>query len=190
MRSVSRKLLRPAEVVAPVVSAEASYRVIVDLDQQSLPAFGRDFPLGADMTLKANIVFDRRSLLDWVLDPLRSLRGGAVMTARALWARRLPDIRQSEAAECGLACLAMIAAYHGQQIDLGSAAPPLSGLAQGHDAGRASSRRQSASDLAGRPLRLEPVSLARLRLPAILHWDMTPFRRPEADARNGLAVDP
>ncbi|MGC1407551.1 MAG: HlyD family efflux transporter periplasmic adaptor subunit [Acetobacteraceae bacterium] len=78
VRSVSRTLLRPAEVVGPVISAEASYRVIVDLDQQSLPAFGHDFPLDADMTLKANIVFDRRSLLDWVLDPLRSMRGGAV----------------------------------------------------------------------------------------------------------------
>jgi hypothetical protein len=30
------------------------------------------------MTLKANIVFDRRSLLDWVLDPLRSMHGGSV----------------------------------------------------------------------------------------------------------------
>jgi membrane fusion protein len=75
---VSRTLLRPAEVVGPVVSTEASYRVTVNLDQQSLPAFGHDFPLDADMTLKANIVFDRRSLLDWVLDPLRSMHGGSV----------------------------------------------------------------------------------------------------------------
>src|SRR5476651_2019641 len=31
---------------------------------------------------------------------------------------RLPDIRQAEAAECGLACLAMIVGYHGRHIDL------------------------------------------------------------------------
>ena len=31
---------------------------------------------------------------------------------------RLPDIRQAEAAECGLACLAMIAGYHGRYMDL------------------------------------------------------------------------
>ncbi|MHB1615741.1 MAG: cysteine peptidase family C39 domain-containing protein, partial [Metallibacterium sp.] len=29
------------------------------------------------------------------------------------WGRRLPVILQSEAAECGLACLAMVASYHG-----------------------------------------------------------------------------
>lgn len=31
---------------------------------------------------------------------------------------RLPVIRQTEAAECGLACLAMISSYHGHRIDL------------------------------------------------------------------------
>jgi len=30
----------------------------------------------------------------------------------------LPVIRQAEAAECGLACLAMVASYHGHRIDL------------------------------------------------------------------------
>ena len=32
----------------------------------------------------------------------------------------LPLILQTEAAECGLACLAMIAGYHGHQIDIGT----------------------------------------------------------------------
>ena len=31
---------------------------------------------------------------------------------------RLPAIIQSEAAECGLACLAMVATYHGREVDL------------------------------------------------------------------------
>ena len=31
---------------------------------------------------------------------------------------RLPIIQQTEAAECGLACLAMISSYHGHRIDL------------------------------------------------------------------------
>jgi hypothetical protein len=31
---------------------------------------------------------------------------------------RLPLIQQTEAAECGLACLAMIASYYGHRIDL------------------------------------------------------------------------
>lgn len=32
--------------------------------------------------------------------------------------RRLPIYLQTEAAECGLACLAMVASYHGHKIDL------------------------------------------------------------------------
>jgi ATP-binding cassette, subfamily B, bacterial CvaB/MchF/RaxB len=32
--------------------------------------------------------------------------------------QRLPLILQSEAAECGLACLAMVASYHGHRTDL------------------------------------------------------------------------
>ena len=32
--------------------------------------------------------------------------------------RRVPMIHQSEAAECGLACVAMIAGYHGQHVEL------------------------------------------------------------------------
>jgi len=31
---------------------------------------------------------------------------------------RLPAIMQAEAAECGLACLAMVATYHGREVDL------------------------------------------------------------------------
>ena len=37
---------------------------------------------------------------------------------RERWRRRLPLIRQSETAECGLACLAMVAGYHGYDVDL------------------------------------------------------------------------
>ena len=34
--------------------------------------------------------------------------------------RSLPLIRQTEAAECGLACLAMVASYHGHRTDMNS----------------------------------------------------------------------
>jgi ATP-binding cassette, subfamily B, bacterial CvaB/MchF/RaxB len=96
------------------------------------------------------------------------------MTGRIFWARRLPDIRQSEAAECGLACVAMIAGYHGQQTDLGTLRRrypvSLKGLTLVSLIELA-----ERMGLAGRPLRLELESLARLRLPAILHWDMSHF---------------
>ena len=34
------------------------------------------------------------------------------------WSRRLPLVRQSEIAECGLACLAMVSGYHGSGSSL------------------------------------------------------------------------
>ena len=34
------------------------------------------------------------------------------------WRRRLPVLLQTEAAECGIACLAMIASYHGHAVDV------------------------------------------------------------------------
>lgn len=74
VETVSRTLLRPAEVVGPIVLHEPSYRVTVVLDRQAITAFGRDFPLAADMALKADIVFDRRSLMEWLLEPVLSLR--------------------------------------------------------------------------------------------------------------------
>jgi membrane fusion protein len=75
VETVSRTLLRPAEVVGPIMLHEPSYRVTVVLDRQAITAFGRDFPLAADMTLKADIVFDRRSLMEWLLEPVLGLRG-------------------------------------------------------------------------------------------------------------------
>jgi len=75
VRTISGTQLRPADFVGPITIGETSYRVMVTLERQSLAAFGRDLPLGADMTLKADIIFDCRSLLDWVLDPLQSVRG-------------------------------------------------------------------------------------------------------------------
>ena len=34
------------------------------------------------------------------------------------WRRSTPQILQAENAECGLACIAMVAGYHGLNIDL------------------------------------------------------------------------
>jgi membrane fusion protein len=73
--AISRTLLRQAELVGIVTLAEPSYRVTVTLDRQTIEAFGRELPLGADMALKAEIIFDRRSLLEWLLDPLIGARG-------------------------------------------------------------------------------------------------------------------
>lgn len=88
--------------------------------------------------------------------------------------RRTPELRQSEAAECGLVCLAMVAAFHGLNVDMpalrrrfslslkGTTLKALIGIAE-------------QIGFHARPLRGEIEELNQLPLPAILHWDMSHF---------------
>lgn len=88
--------------------------------------------------------------------------------------RRLPVILQAEAAECGMACLAMIMGYHGHFVDLGTLRRrQLISL-------KGSTMRDlivlaSAMGLATRALRLEMQDLPRLRRPCVLHWGLNHF---------------
>jgi ATP-binding cassette, subfamily B, bacterial CvaB/MchF/RaxB len=88
--------------------------------------------------------------------------------------RRLPLLLQTEAAECGLACLAMIASYHGHRVDLDTQRRrhpvSLNGVTL-----RALMQVAGHLELGCRPLRFELEHLRDLNLPAIVHWDMDHF---------------
>ncbi len=73
--AVSRTILRPDELRAPFALSEPVYRARVRLAQEWMEAYGRRWPLQPGMTLKADIIVERRSLLDLLLDPLRALKG-------------------------------------------------------------------------------------------------------------------
>ncbi len=90
------------------------------------------------------------------------------------WGKRLPVIRQSEAAECGLACLAMIAGYYGHHVKLPTLRRQFSLSLKGITLTRLVDM-ASALGLACRPLRLDMDELSRLATPCILHWDMDHF---------------
>src|ERR671913_2286519 len=100
---------------------------------------------------------------------------------------RLPVIRQTEAAECGLACLAMVASFHGYRVDLNTLRRrrpvSLNGVTL-----RALIQVASHLQLIGRPLRFEIAHLRQLRLPAILHWDMSHFVVLKAVSRKGVTI--
>ncbi|MCA1476160.1 peptidase domain-containing ABC transporter [Bradyrhizobium sp. NBAIM08] len=101
--------------------------------------------------------------------------------------RSLPVIRQTEATECGLACLAMVASYHGHRTDLNS-------LRRRHPVSlkgvtlRDLMQIAAHLGLACRPLRIEIGHLCQLRVPAILHWDMAHFVVLKAYRRKGIVV--
>ena len=99
---------------------------------------------------------------------------GAVLALLGARAGRVPLVLQTEAAECGLACLAMVAGAHGLDTDL----PTL------RERFRISMKGATAADLADmgallglapRAVRAEPEQLALLATPCVLHWDLNHF---------------
>src|SRR5690349_15939371 len=87
---------------------------------------------------------------------------------------RLPMHLQSEAAECGLACLAMIAGYYGSPWELTDMRRRLAVSLKGVNLKDLMSMADQIG-FAVRPVRLELDELRMLRTPCILHWDLNHF---------------
>ncbi|POR51058.1 colicin V processing peptidase [Paraburkholderia eburnea] len=88
--------------------------------------------------------------------------------------RKLVPVLQTEAAECGLACLVMVAATHGHHTDLRSLRTRHSVSLKGTTL-RQLMEVARALGMSSRPLRLEVNELKGLQLPCILHWDLSHF---------------
>ncbi|MDP2226442.1 MAG: peptidase domain-containing ABC transporter [Moraxellaceae bacterium] len=87
---------------------------------------------------------------------------------------RLPVLLQTEAAECGLACLAMIAGHYGHHIDVATLRRRFPVSLQGS---RLSDLLRIGGELglATRPVKLALEDLNQLRLPCLLHWNFNHF---------------
>jgi ATP-binding cassette, subfamily B, bacterial CvaB/MchF/RaxB len=83
-------------------------------------------------------------------------------------------ILQSEAAECGLACLAMLSSAYGLRIDLADLRQRFSISLKGADLAQLM-RHAQALGFACRPLRLELDEMSQLQLPCMLHWNLNHF---------------
>ena len=115
-----------------------------------------------------------------------------------LGARRshVPVVLQAEAAECGLACLAMVAGAHGLDTDLPTLRQRFSLSLKGVTLAEMV-RMADVLQFNSRALRAEPLELAQVQLPCVLHWDLNHFvvlvalNRDEAvihDPARGLCV--
>ncbi len=89
-------------------------------------------------------------------------------------ARRVPVVLQTEAAECALACLAMVATAHGHRTDLPTLRQRFSLSLKG---ATMADLVRMAGELRFNPraVRVEPGQLAQLALPCVLHWDLNHF---------------
>lgn len=103
------------------------------------------------------------------------MRGSAAApNLKFLSRRQLPVLLQTEAAECGLACVAMIASFWGHEIDIANMRRRFSVSLKGSTLKDLMQMAQ-AMGLQTRPLKLDLEHLDQLKLPCVLHWDMNHF---------------
>ena len=88
--------------------------------------------------------------------------------------RRVELIRQSELSECGLACLAMVAQYHGLSVDLATLRRRFMPQTRGATLFSIISYAERLG-LIARPLKVDLEDLGAVTTPAILHWNMNHF---------------
>ncbi len=71
VNEISATLLSPGDVQMPEAQLqEPVFRVKVRLEKDTIDAYGRSISIQPGMLLNADIVFDRRTLLEWLLDPI------------------------------------------------------------------------------------------------------------------------
>ena len=85
-----------------------------------------------------------------------------------------PVILQSEASECGIACLAMISGFYGLSIDLFNFRQRFGSPSQGVTLLSLSKTAENAG-LKNRALSLDLDEICQLKLPCVLHWGMNHY---------------
>lgn len=101
--------------------------------------------------------------------------------------RALPVLLQTEVAECALACLAMVAVFHGHDVDVAGLRRRFPISLKGATLVRVIEIAH-ALGLESRPLRTEVAHLSALRAPSILHWDMNHFVVLKRATARGLEI--
>jgi ATP-binding cassette subfamily B protein RaxB len=98
-----------------------------------------------------------------------------------------PPILQSEAAECGLASIAMVANAHGLGLDLSDLRRRFPVSLKGANL-RQLIQHAAALGFSSRPLRLDLEELKQLATPCILHWDLNHFVVLKKVTRKGAVI--
>lgn len=100
---VAGSVVQASEATGPISLSEPAYKVVVALDSPNVQVDGQAVPLRPDMVLRADILLDKRTILQWLLSPL----GGAhnaidadplLRFVRETWATAWIGIRTNAAA--------------------------------------------------------------------------------------------
>jgi membrane fusion protein len=74
--AVSRSALTPTELTAVLgqtSAREALYRVDVALPEQYINVYGHPEPLKPGMAVEADLLLDKRRMIEWIFEPLYGL---------------------------------------------------------------------------------------------------------------------
>jgi ATP-binding cassette, subfamily B, bacterial CvaB/MchF/RaxB len=103
------------------------------------------------------------------------------------FSQKLPSLLQTEAAECGLASLAMVAAFHGYHTDLASLRAKYAISLKGATLTELM-RIATTLGLQTRPVRLDLAEMQELKTPCILHWNLNHFVVLKKATRTGIEI--
>jgi membrane fusion protein len=72
---IGRNVWTPGERVGTLTAKEPVYRVDVALRKQTVSALGQEFPLRPGMLVNADLLLEKRTLLEWIFEPVLQLKG-------------------------------------------------------------------------------------------------------------------
>ncbi|WP_163134241.1 HlyD family secretion protein [Agarivorans sp. Alg241-V36] len=75
VKHVSKAAIKGSSIDSRLPASEYFYKVTVELDEQCILAYGKCEPLQAGMGVTASIETERRTLIEWALDPLYTIKG-------------------------------------------------------------------------------------------------------------------
>jgi len=71
---IGRSVWTQGERIGPLSAKEPVYRVDVKMERQNVSALGQDFALRPGMLVNADLLLERRTLLEWIFEPVMQLK--------------------------------------------------------------------------------------------------------------------
>jgi membrane fusion protein len=71
---IGRNVWTQGERIGPLSAKEPVYRVDVKMERQNVSALGQDFALRPGMLVNADLLLERRTLLEWIFEPVMQLK--------------------------------------------------------------------------------------------------------------------
>src|SRR5260221_5594413 len=71
---IGRNVWTQGERIGPLSAKEPVYRIDVKLEKQSVAALGQEFPLRPGMLVNADLLLEKRTLLEWIFEPVLKLK--------------------------------------------------------------------------------------------------------------------